>query len=70
VYTSHLFGVLALRAIMDLLAGRPVRRRVIVDVNDLMRPFGTRLRTRVARLGGLYALNNEFRRSRKAARSS
>ena len=66
VYTSHLFGVLALRAIMDILAGRPVRRRVIVDVNDLMRPLGERVRTGVARLGGLYALNNEFRRSRKA----
>jgi molybdopterin/thiamine biosynthesis adenylyltransferase len=68
VYTSHLFGVLALRAIMDILAGRPVRRRIIVDVNDLMRPLGTRLRTRVARLVMLYALNNEYRRSRKASR--
>lgn len=70
VYTSHLFGVLALRAIMDILAGRPVRRRVIVDVNDLMRPLGARVRTGVARLGGLYALNNQFRRSRKAAREA
>ena len=68
VYTSHLFGVLALRAAMDLLAGRPVRERIIVDVNDLMRPPGARMRTALARLGGLYRLNNEFRRSRRERR--
>ena len=66
VYTSHLFGVLALRAVVDILAGRPVRRRIIVDVNDLMRPPGAKVRTAVARLGGLYQLNNAFRRSRRA----
>lgn len=70
VYTSHLFGVLALRAVVDIVAGRPIRKRIIVDVNDLMRPTGTRLRTALARLGGLYQLNNEFRRSRKKATSS
>jgi hypothetical protein len=68
VYTSHLFGVLALRAIVDILAGRPVRKRIIVDVNDLMRPPATRLRTALARLAGLYHLNNEFRQSRKKPR--
>ncbi len=70
VYTSHLFGVLALRAVVDILAGRPVRKRIIVDVNDLMRPPTTRLRVGLARLGGLYQLNNEFRRSRKKRESA
>ena len=64
VYTCHLFGVLATRAVLDILGGRPVRPRTIVDVNDILRPAGERARVFVARIRGLLALNSEFRRSR------
>lgn len=70
VYTALLFGVLACRAVLDLLAERPVRRRVIVDVSDLMRPIPVHLRVMLERLYGLYHLNNEFRRNRNAARAA
>jgi hypothetical protein len=64
VYTCHLFGVLATRAVLDVLAGRPVRAKTMVDVNDILRPTGERARVFVARLRGLLELNGEFRRSR------
>jgi len=66
VYTANLFGVLALPAALDLLAGRPVRRRVILDVPSALRPWPQRLRLGLARLVDLYRLNNEFRRQRRA----
>jgi len=64
VYTCHLFGVLATRAVLDILAGRPVRPKTMVDVNDVLRPVGERARVFVARVRGLLQLNGEFRRSR------
>lgn len=65
VYTANLFGVLALPAAVELLAGRPIRRRIIVDVPHLLRPGGSRVKTFFARLGGLYKLNNEFRQRQR-----
>ena len=53
VYSARMFGVLAPRLALDLLAGRPVRRRIIVDVNDLTRTAGARWRTRFARTAAL-----------------
>ena len=50
VYTANLFGVLALPAALDLLAGRRTRNRLIVDVPTLLRPRPTRLRFLLARL--------------------
>ena len=67
VYTCHLFGVLATRATLDLLAGRPVRTKTLVDVNDVLRPTGERARVLMARIRGLLALNGEFRRSRRTS---
>jgi molybdopterin/thiamine biosynthesis adenylyltransferase len=64
VYTCHLYGVLATRAVLDLLAGRPVRYKTMVDVNDILRPAGERARVFVKRVFGLLQLNGEFRRSR------
>jgi molybdopterin/thiamine biosynthesis adenylyltransferase len=64
VYTCHLFGVLATRAVLDLLAGRPVRARTIVDVDDIVRPATEKARVFVKRVRGLLQLNSEFRRSR------
>jgi tRNA threonylcarbamoyladenosine dehydratase len=65
VYTAHLFGVLTLPAILDIIAGRPIRRRVILDIPTLLRPITERARVMAKRLRGLYHLNNEFRRSQR-----
>ena len=46
VYTANLFGVLAVRAAMDILAGRPTRKRVVVDANAVLRPALTAARDR------------------------
>ncbi|HLZ30542.1 MAG TPA: ThiF family adenylyltransferase [Chloroflexota bacterium] len=69
VYTCHLFGVLATRAVLDVLAGRPVRQRTLVDVNDVLRPAGERARVFVRRVRGLLQLNAEFRRARSQGRA-
>jgi ThiF family protein len=50
VYSAHLFGVLACRVALDLLAGRPVRPRITVDVHTLTRPRRQRWHSRVTRL--------------------
>jgi molybdopterin/thiamine biosynthesis adenylyltransferase len=64
VYTCHLFGVLATRAVLDVLAGRPVRPKTMIDVNDILRPAGEQARVLVERVRGLLQLNGEFRRAR------
>jgi len=69
VYTCHLFGVLATRAVLDILAGRPVRPKTLVDVDDVLRPAGERARIFLKRVRGLLQLNSEFRRSKSRARS-
>jgi molybdopterin/thiamine biosynthesis adenylyltransferase len=68
VYTCHLFGVLATRAVLDVLAGRPVRPKTLVDVDDVLRPPGERARVFMKRVRGLIQLNSEFRRSKSRAR--
>jgi hypothetical protein len=50
IYSAQLFGVLACRVGLDLLAGRPVRRRIAVDVHTLTRTGQDRWRVRLARL--------------------
>lgn len=64
VYTCHLFGVLATRAVLDVLARRPVRPKTMVDVNDILRPASEKARVFVVRVLGLLRLNGEFKRSR------
>lgn len=53
VYSALLFGALAPRLAVDLLAGRPVRHRIIVDAHQLPRTPGGRLRADWARAGAL-----------------
>ncbi len=53
VYTARMFGVVASRVALDLLAGRAVRKRILVDIHDLTRPRGARLRTELARIVAL-----------------
>jgi hypothetical protein len=55
-YSALLFGALAPRLAIDMLAGRPVRRRIIVDAHDLPRTPSARLRAGWARAAGLARL--------------
>jgi molybdopterin/thiamine biosynthesis adenylyltransferase len=49
VYSARMFGVIASRLVLDLLAERPVRQRVLVDVHHLTRTRSGRARATVAR---------------------
>ena len=70
VYTAHLFGVLTAPAVLDILSGRPVRKRVIIDVNKLLRPTGHKLQLETKRWRGLFQLNREARSFRRSASAS
>ena len=67
VYTANLFGVLAVRAAMDILAGRPVRKRVIFDANAALRPRSQRPGLEASRLRALLKLNKQAKALRKGA---
>jgi molybdopterin-synthase adenylyltransferase len=54
--TSNLLGALIVPYALRLLTGRRVRRRMRVDLNDLVRPAGDRAGERLRRIGGLAAL--------------
>lgn len=69
VYTANLFGVLAVRAAMDILAGRPVRKRVVVDANAELRPRSQRPGLEATRLRALLRLNKQAKALRKGAGS-
>ena len=56
VYSARMFGVLAPRLALDLLAGRAVRHRIVVDVNDLPRPLRARWQAKWARAAALLRL--------------
>ena len=68
VYTADLFGVLASRAIIEIVAGRSVRRTTVLDVHQLVRPFGTRLRFRLARAVNLLLLQRDILEARRNRR--
>jgi hypothetical protein len=65
VYTANQYGVLVTRAVLDILAGRPVRHRVVIDVNDVLRPMPVRLRVGLSRLGGLVKVAREIRKAKR-----
>jgi molybdopterin/thiamine biosynthesis adenylyltransferase len=69
VYTANLFGVLAVRAVMDILAGRPVRKRVVVDANAVLRPRSQRPGIEAKRVRSLLRLNKQAKALRKGAGS-
>src|SRR6202011_2174990 len=54
--TSTLLGVLIVPYILRLLTGQPVRRRMRVDLYDLIRPAPQRAGARARQVGGLAAL--------------
>ena len=67
VYTANLFGVLAVRATMDILAGRPVRKRVVIDANAALRPRAQKPGNEYRRLRSLLRLNKQAKALRKGA---
>ncbi|MCA1644002.1 MAG: hypothetical protein LC797_00565 [Chloroflexi bacterium] len=69
-YTAQLFGVLASRVVLDLLAGRPVRKRISMDIHDVVRPLPDRARVQVARVAAMLRLYGDLKRARSARRRS
>jgi hypothetical protein len=67
VYTANLFGVLAVRATIDILAGRPVRKRVVIDVDAALRPRSQRPGIEASRIRSLLRLNKQAKALRKGA---
>jgi ThiF family protein len=68
------FGVLAAWIVLDVAAGRPVRKRVKVAIPDLVRPRGRRVASEAARMFELarvkYLLEASKRRARSQTRGS
>jgi molybdopterin/thiamine biosynthesis adenylyltransferase len=62
VYSAQLFGVLATRAVVELVAGRKVRRCVVIDVHDILRPLPVRAAVQRDRIRGLIRLLRDVRR--------
>jgi len=54
--TSNLLGALIVPYVLRLLTGQTVRRRMRVDLYDLVRPAPQRVGARVGQIGGLLAL--------------
>jgi molybdopterin/thiamine biosynthesis adenylyltransferase len=67
VYTANLFGVLAVRAVIDVLAGRAVRRKIVVDANAAVRPRSQRPALEARRISALLRLNKQARALRASA---
>jgi molybdopterin/thiamine biosynthesis adenylyltransferase len=65
VYTADLFGVLAARAVFELLAGRPVRKVTVIDVHQVLRPGPQRRRVVAQRLISLLRLVPQIRRAQR-----
>jgi len=69
VYTANLFGVLAVRAVIDIVAGRPTRKRIVIDANAALRPRSQRPGIEASRLRSLLRLNKQAKALRKGAGS-
>jgi hypothetical protein len=65
VYTANLFGVLATRAVIDILAGRPTRKRVVIDADESLRPKSQKLGNEYRRYRSLLRLNKQAKALRK-----
>ena len=65
VYTANLFGVLAVRATIDILAGRPVRKRVVIDADAALRPKSQKPGNEYRRYRSLLRLNKQAKALRK-----
>jgi hypothetical protein len=66
VYSAQLFGAIAARVGVDLLAGRAVRKRILVDAHRLPRPMPARCRAALARWAELARMGRTALRYRHA----
>ena len=64
VYTAKMYGSMATRAALDILAGLPTQRYVAVDLNDLSRPLTARIKARIRRFAGMIRFAMKFNKSR------
>lgn len=68
--TAYQFGVLSAWAALDVLAGRPLRHKVLVDIPGVLRPASVRWRMAVGRVIGIVKLKWFLTTTmRKASRS-
>lgn len=65
-YTTLVFGALAVRIAFDLLAKRPVRSSIVIDIPSHVRPRREQFKVEGRRLAMLYVLNNRLRRLRRS----
>jgi molybdopterin/thiamine biosynthesis adenylyltransferase len=65
VYTADLFGVLAARAVLELLAERPVRRVTVIDVHQKLRTGPQRRLVQARRLVALAKLVPQIRQAQR-----
>ncbi len=68
--TANLFGVLSAWAVLDVLAGRPVRHKVRVDIPGLLRPKHTVWKTFLIRLAGIVRLKLHLEKAMRQGRKS
>src|SRR5690606_31790037 len=68
--TAHLCGVLSAWAALDVLAGRRLRHKVLVDIPNVLRPRRVRLTQSLARLAGIVRLKLFLDRTLRRARKS
>jgi hypothetical protein len=66
VYSARLFGAIAARVAVDLLSGRPVRKRIVVDAHRLSRPLSARCRLALVRWRELARMSRTALRYRNA----
>lgn len=65
--TATQFGVLSAWAVLDAIAGRPLRHRVLIDIPGVLRPTGERWKQFLSRIVGIVRLKLYLNRSMKQA---
>jgi tRNA threonylcarbamoyladenosine dehydratase len=66
-YTAKLFGVLASRMVVELVAGRRVRRETVVDVHHIVRPWQARVVDPIRRISTLVVIVPNLIRMRRSS---
>src|SRR5690606_26070242 len=65
--TASLFGVFSAWAVLDALAGRPLRHRVLIDIPEVLRPRSERWRQFFSRIVGIVRLKLFLNQTMKRA---
>jgi tRNA threonylcarbamoyladenosine dehydratase len=67
--TAELYGVLSSWATLDLLVGRPVRKKLMIDIPDSLRPKGTSFLTGIKRIVGIIQVKSLLMKTMKNNRT-